>query len=201
MMECFDFTTSVCVLKVCLATGVELEFPLCIEERDRLKSCLGTTSKGYAVFTSEDLSVALNTRAIAYSQFIHLGPALVHQVDEQVAEEKLKESEHASEEKRDQLVVHVLNRAEPVIFDIEPDEVDMDEDMERANIQYLFLNLDGFDHEDGDICHFVDEDGDEVMINPAFCAAIIAPLRCVEPALYEAEGEGLSEDEEEREAA
>ena len=170
-------------VKFFASDGRLFEYVVPSDEKDRLEKIVGRSSRstdGMFVFTTSTQWVALNRTKIAATQFL-FDRGLVIEDDE---EDNLE------------LKLHLIGAGQPIVFGVEPDthSVDDDEQGSCSQLQRLFLELEMAS--ENEIVDFYDEDGERIYVETAEVLAIEVPLVCCEPALWNAQIEGQTEDDE-----
>jgi transcriptional regulator with XRE-family HTH domain len=148
-------------------------------EKDRLEKIFGRVGSGIVAFETTSCWVAVNQGRIAATQFLFdLGVS-----SEDVADEDFK------------LKLHLVGAQRPIIFGVEPDTRSREDDEEGSSsqLQRLFFDLE-MNLED-EIVSFYDEDRERVYIKSTEILIIEVPTVCCVPALWDAEIEGLTEDD------
>jgi transcriptional regulator with XRE-family HTH domain len=159
--------------------GRVFDYEIPSAEKDRLEIIFGRVGSGIVAFETTLRWVAVNQGKIAATQFL-----FDHGVSsKEVEEEGLK------------LKLHLVGAKQPIIFGVERDTClhDADEEGSSSQLQSLFLHLE-MNLED-EIVSFYDEDRERVYIKPTEILIIEVPTVCCVPALWDAEIEGLTEDD------
>lgn len=138
------------------------------------------TGEGMVVFSARTHWVAVNQKKIAATQFLFDRGVSFDNADED--EEKLE------------LRLHLIGAEQPIVFGIEPDTLplEVDDHGGASQMQSLFTQLEtGFADE---MVAFCDEDRERVYLKPADVLVVEVPEVCCEPALWNVEIEGSSEE-------
>jgi transcriptional regulator with XRE-family HTH domain len=149
------------------------------EEKDRLEKIFSRCEDRIAVFSTNTQWVALNAKKIAATQFLF---------DRGVSSKDEEEEDY-------EVRLHLIDSEHPVIFGVEPDTIPLDDDENGSSsqLQRLFFELEaGFDE---GVVAFYDEDRERVYVRMAEVLAVEAPLVCCDPALWNAQIEGQTEDD------
>ncbi|QNP43477.1 helix-turn-helix transcriptional regulator [Sphingomonas daechungensis] len=178
-------------LDVRMRGGFARDFNISLKDRARLQSVLKNRLDYYfVVFDTPTERVALNLREMSFCQFLYdVGAPVSEGVESAEDEEPLK--------------VWLTDSTEPLTFDVEPDQVD-DEDDDQAgeadNLSDIFHYLEMYDGADDDSflsqVSFVDADGEEVLILNSHIALCTVPLEYVSAAFRRSKWEGEDEDEQ-----
>jgi transcriptional regulator with XRE-family HTH domain len=150
------------------------------DEKDRLEKIFGRVDNGMVAFATMTHWVAVNRAKVAAAQFLF--------------DRGLLPEEDASE--RPELKLHLISAEEPITFGVVPDDraLDEDEDGASSQLQRMFFELEmGLEDQ---VVLFDDEDNERVYIRPTEILALEVPIECCEPALWNAQMEGETEDEE-----
>jgi transcriptional regulator with XRE-family HTH domain len=162
--------------------GRLFEYLIPSDEKDRLEKIVSSNSRlsgNIFVFTTSTKWVALNRAKIAATQFL-FDRGLVVEDDDQ---------------RTDELKLDMIGSAIPIVFGIVPDTKSLEDDDQGSSseLQRLFLELESGLEE---VVSFYDEDRERVYVRTAEILAVEVPIACCEPALWNAQMEGLTEDEE-----
>ena len=159
--------------------GRVFEYLVPSDEKNRLEKIFSEAGEGIIAFSSRTHWVAVNRKKIAATQFLFdLG--LSEGEDEEVQEFELR--------------LHLIGVGQPIIFDIEPDTIPLEEDENRgaSQMQNLFFQLEAnFD----EMVSFYDGDRERVYLKSTEVLVVEVPVVCCEPALWNAGIEGVSEAE------
>lgn len=171
-----------------MCRGAACDFDISSKDRARLRTVLKNRLDHYfVVFDTPAERVALNLRELSFCQFLFDGggsPATV--IDYEDDGEPLK--------------VWLTDSTEPLTFDVEPDQVD-DEDEDQAgeadNLSNIFHYLEMYDGAD-DVSFlsqvsFVDADGEEAIILNSHIALCTIPLEYVSASFRRSKWEGEQE--------
>lgn len=137
----------------------------------------------FFVYDTDTHRIAINLSRLVFTHFL-FDPPTVHIV-----------GNDGKEEARDGVEVITAASKEAYAFGIDPDGSDLSDepDADDAQLQHMFLMIE-LSHEDSDVIHFTDVDGETVFFQLDKVEMISVPLWAVEPKLFESEMEGDLED-------
>lgn len=154
-----------------LRGGANGVVPISGIETDRLMSLVQThdSSTPFVIFDIESTRVLLNRKHLLFCHFLFEG----------LAPERSEESAH-------EVKVYLADSAEPLCFDVEPDDSYPEDSEEMGQLGHLTCMAETL-VEDHDVFHFDDVDGERVFLRAHDIAMISIPLELIEPDLLDDE--------------
>lgn len=169
-------------LRIGFEDGREVDYWVSAAEKERVSSIIWDATFDFFAFDTDTKRVAANRSKINYAHFLFdLGVIRKEQ-----------------EEESYKVVVNFVGTKESVVYGVEPDDADSEEDGEgfRSQLQNLFFDMDGRDADDDEIVWFDDEDGERVYLRTKQILFMEVPLLCCEPALWRSYLDNLDDSEE-----
>lgn len=167
-------------IKMGFHDGREFLYAVSATEKERISSIVWNASFDFLVFDTKNTRVAVRRDNITFCNFLF---------DLNLIEQEEKDEVQA-------VVVHFVESQTPVRFEVEPDDIEAedDEDGFRSQLQNLFFYIEATSADEDEVLWFDDMDNERVYVRTKQLLSLEVPLLCCEPRLWRSHLENLDGD-------